>query len=62
MGDIADDIMEGIFCRICGCVMDDMVPGNTPNTRKEPPGYPRMCDDCKRDDKPRPGAWRRNQR
>lgn len=38
---ISDDILEGIFCEVCGEVFDDIING------KEPPGHPRCCEDCK---------------
>ncbi len=37
MGDIAEMMIAGYLCEICGCVIDD----------KEP-GYPRECKDCRR--------------
>lgn len=40
MGEIADDIYEGITCQLCGVFFDDVLEG------AEPPGHPRTCDDC----------------
>ena len=34
MGDIADMILEGILCEICGTFLGD------------PIGHPETCDDC----------------
>lgn len=39
MGEIADAILEGDFCQICGVVMDE--PGD---------GYPVTCEGCKEDE------------
>lgn len=45
MGEIADMMIEGILCQRCGVLMEDMTkPG------AQPPGYPRDCPDCARDD------------
>ena len=34
MGEMAEDILEGVFCQVCGCYIGEEV------------GYPRSCDDC----------------
>lgn len=61
MGDIADMMLDGTLCERCGSVMEDLiVPGQ--KQLKKPPGHPRLCDDCKEDDKPRPGAWKKKRR
>ena len=39
MGDMAEAILEGLFCEECGCLIDG-----------EEPGYPRSCDDCKEEE------------
>ena len=39
MGDVAELIMEGALCETCGVLMDD----------HDAPGYPRQCEDCKRE-------------
>lgn len=36
MGEVAEMILNGLLCQICGSYMDDY----------EEPGYPRTCDDC----------------
>ena len=36
MGEIAEMILSGLMCRVCGSYMDDF---------KEP-GHPRICEDC----------------
>ncbi len=36
MGEIANAMLEGLFCEECGQLIDG-----------EQPGYPRKCDDCK---------------
>ena len=38
MGDMADDIIDGIFCEQCGVYLGDAV------------GYPRTCSDCNDDE------------
>jgi len=38
MGEIADAILEGSQCQFCGNVFDDAC------------GYPRMCEDCEKDE------------
>ncbi len=40
MGDIADDIIDGIFCQQCGKYIDD------PLSEEGGPGYPRNCHGC----------------
>lgn len=40
MGDIAEMILDGTLCRICGQAFDDVLDG------AEPPGFPRACEDC----------------
>jgi hypothetical protein len=37
MGEIAEMILEGILCQVCGEYIDD-----------EPCGYPRTCEECKK--------------
>lgn len=37
MGDMADDIIAGVFCQECGAYIGEEV------------GYPRSCDDCSPD-------------
>ena len=43
MGDMADDILDGLFCQVCGAVMEDVTP------ESEVPGYPRTCRQCEAD-------------
>lgn len=38
MGDAAEDIIDGLLCQSCGCLVDG-----------DDPGYPRNCDDCEDD-------------
>lgn len=46
MGEIADMIRDGTLCRVCGCLLEDLiVPGS--RTLKEAPGHPRTCQDCR---------------
>ena len=41
MGEIADMMLEGIICKICGVFIDD----NKAN------GHPRMCESCQKEEK-----------
>ncbi|WP_258022808.1 hypothetical protein [Brevibacillus formosus] len=36
MGEVAEMIISGLVCQVCGESMDDF----------EEPGYPRTCEDC----------------
>lgn len=36
MGEIAEAMINGLFCQQCGAYIDG-----------QEPGYPRNCDDCK---------------
>ena len=38
MGEIADAIIDGFYCELCG----EMIDGN-----ENEPGYPRTCTGCK---------------
>lgn len=40
MGEIADDMINGFMCQVCGEVIDGSVPG-----------YPRLCESCKEEEK-----------
>ena len=42
MGQIADDIIDGLCCALCGCYFTDP---EDPDTLYEH-GYPVACDDC----------------
>lgn len=39
MGEIADDIVDGVICQLCCRPIEDY-------------GYPRTCDDCQEEDRP----------
>jgi len=55
MGEIAEAMLEGLFCAACGAVFDDM----------EQPGFPRYCDGCAEDipdDEPERGPPKRRRR
>lgn len=39
MGDIADMMIDGELCQLCGQLIEG-----------EPPGYPRTCEDCHEED------------
>ncbi|MGL4695225.1 hypothetical protein [Enterococcus larvae] len=45
MGEIAEMVLDGTLCDVCGGVFDDIVAG------EEEPGYPRTCEDCKEEEK-----------
>ena len=38
MGEAGDDILEGLLCRVCGCVIDG-----------QSPDFPRECDECEKE-------------
>jgi hypothetical protein len=52
MGEIADDILNGFMCQLCGCWMPELEECKTQDEVDEwfnnPPGYPRTCVDCLR--------------
>lgn len=48
MGEIADLILEGVYCQCCGAVMDDLIVKDS-KFLKEGPGYPRNCSNCEGD-------------
>jgi hypothetical protein len=41
------DIQNGTICRNCGCIMEDLI-DDVRKTWVDGPGYPRLCDDCKK--------------
>ncbi|MBV4450705.1 hypothetical protein KM792_13730 [Clostridium tyrobutyricum] len=47
MGEISELIMEGILCEKCGCLIEDLIQEDTDKLLPGP-GYPRLCDDCKK--------------
>ena len=38
MGEIADAILDGVFCEVCGEFIESV-----------PPGHPRKCESCERE-------------
>ena len=40
MGEIAEAILNGFFCEVCGVVVDG-----------DEPGYPRLCAGCEAEEK-----------
>ncbi|WP_037581447.1 BC1872 family protein [Sporolactobacillus terrae] len=42
MGEIAAMMLSGFYCEQCGCLIDG-----------EETGYPRLCEDCARESKPK---------
>ena len=55
MGEIADMIIDGTFCQVCGALMEDLMTKIDKKNRtfdlKESPGYPRTCKDCLEENK-----------
>jgi hypothetical protein len=52
MGDIADAILEGVLCQVCGGLHDDFqLPDDWPKDKEppvvEPAGFPQTCSDCR---------------
>lgn len=39
MGEIADMMLDGTLCQVCGSIIDG-----------ETPGFPRYCEDCAKDE------------
>ena len=59
MGEIADDIINGLMCELCGVWMPEVSKWLDEATESldedgvddpfdNPPGHPRRCEDCKR--------------
>lgn len=51
---ISEDIMDGIMCQYCGVWMPEIEKYWDDKKKlseffKNPPGYPRTCKDCKKD-------------
>jgi hypothetical protein len=42
MGEIAEMMLNGFYCEQCGCLIDG-----------EETGYPRKCEDCEKESKPK---------
>jgi len=57
MGEVSNDILNGIMCQDCGVWMDDMflydetgeTTGINDTMWENPPGHPRTCADCLKD-------------
>jgi hypothetical protein len=50
MGEAADDVLNGCSCQECGVWMDDMFKKDGKldiAAWNNPPGHPRICEDCK---------------
>ena len=48
MGQVSDDILNGICCQICGQWMPE-VSDRKSDIFINPPGYPRTCKECLKD-------------
>lgn len=44
MGQVVEDILNGLCCQQCGVWMPDVF--DDPKAFIDPPGYPRTCEDC----------------
>ena len=44
MGEMSEDIPEGAFCQVCGCLIEDMVDNNEGSLE-----YPLTCEDCQKE-------------
>lgn len=49
MSENTEMILEGTLCQVCGALMEDLVPDKG-NKLKDPPGFPRTCEDCLEDE------------
>jgi hypothetical protein len=49
VGEIADMMLDGIMCELCGTFMED----------RQAPGYPRKCHCCRRDEQKEEKACRK---
>ena len=52
MGQVADDILDGICCEQCGSWMPDVFKKDHKGKTafEDPPGYPRTCPGCLEDE------------
>lgn len=41
MGEIADMVLDGVLCQVCGCYMED----------EDGDGFPVTCDACKTEER-----------
>ena len=48
MGQVSEMILDGVLCQVCGELFDDLKPASG-NVLLPPPGYPRTCEDCKKE-------------
>lgn len=49
MGEIAEMVLDGTLCQICGSLMEDLIPEKG-DALLHPPGHPRSCEDCEMED------------
>lgn len=45
MSEVTEMMLDGTLCVYCGGLMDDLIVESIKEL-KEPPGYPRTCEDC----------------
>ena len=57
MGEIADAMLNGVFCAECGELMGDVLDDDFVE-----PGYPRRCEGCEQDDMDEPARPKRRSR
>jgi len=53
MGEVADDILNGLMCQECGIWMPEIFELGEEKLNDffdNPPGYPRTCPDCQSED------------
>lgn len=49
MGEVADDVLAGLMCETCGVWMPDVLKRGS-KLFENPPGHPRKCPDCVKED------------
>lgn len=50
MGEVADDVLAGLMCETCGVWMPDVFEEDS-DLFENPPGHPRQCPDCIKEEK-----------
>lgn len=49
MGEIAELVLNGTLCQVCGCLMEDLIPRDGSKELLNPPNRPRTCEECKKE-------------
>lgn len=47
MSEVADLVIDGTLCQLCGCLFDDLIPDEGKELLQSP-GYPRVCEECEK--------------